>query len=93
MKEVPRNLCQRLSNNSGNKEILDKIKPPYEEALRHSGHEGAEIKFMPKEKIKKVPKESKSKQVLFCNLPWNMALKTNIGKEFLSLIDMFKNTP
>ena len=93
-KEVPRNVGKRLSNNSSNEQVLNKAKPPYEEALKHSGRENIEIKFTPTENTQKRPKNNpKSKKVLFCNLPWNMALKTNIGKEFLLLIDMFKNTP
>ena len=87
-------VSKRLSNNSSNKEILDNAKPPYEEALglRLSGYDNVDITFQPKVDIKKPTKKPKDK-ILFCNLPWNMARKTNIGKEFLSLIDMFKNTP
>ena len=44
-------------------------------------------------KTKNKRKKRNAKKVLFCNLPWNMAVKNNIGKEFLSLIDMFKNSP
>ena len=44
-------------------------------------------------KTKNKRKKRNAKKVLFCNLPWNMGVKNNIGKEFLSLIDMFKNSP
>ena len=90
--EIPRMVSKHLSNNSSNKEILDNPKPPYEEALRLSGYDNVDITFQPKIVFKKPTKKPKDK-ILFCNLPWNMALKANIGKEFLSLIDMFKNTP
>ena len=90
--EIPRNVCKRLSNNSSNEKILNNAKPPYEEALKISGHENVEIKFIPKENTGKHKKKTNQKKVLYCNLPWNMALKTNIGKEFLFLVDIFKNT-
>ena len=90
--EVPRNVGRRLSNNSSTKEVLDKIKPEYEDSLRSSGFHEAKINFQPKQTNIKTQK-NKKKKVLCCNLPWNMALKTNIGKEFLALIDKFKNTP
>ena len=44
-------------------------------------------------KTKNKRKKRNAKKVLFCNLPWNMGVKNNIGKEFLMLVDMFKNTP
>ena len=80
-----------MSNNSSTKEIFDIAKPLYEEALRNQGYTNVELNFIPKEKIHK-PKKSNAKKIIYCNLPWNVAVKSNIGKEFLSLIDTFKNS-
>ena len=88
--ELPRNVEKRLSILSSNRKIFDDAKQPYIDALESSGFKNVELNYQPKQNTKK-PRKSKS--VLFCNLPWNMAVKTNIGKEFLSLIDMFKGTP
>ena len=49
------------------------------------------MNFKPSQNVKKQKKTSRN--VIYCNLPFNMAVKTNIGKEFLSLVDMFKNSP
>ena len=59
--------------------------------MKNSGFKNFEFKFQADLKPKKSKKSSK--KVLYCNLPWNMAVKSNIGKEFLSLVDTFKNTP
>ena len=88
--EVPRNAAKRISTLSSNERIFNIAKVPYIEALKRDGYENVEFKYQPKQKTTK-PKTSKN--VLFCNLPWNMAVKINVGKEFLSLLDMFKGTP
>ena len=62
------------------------------DAFKNSNYHNVKLEFQPKQKIKKT-KKSNNKKVLYCNLPWNMAVKTNVGKEFLCLVDMFKNTP
>ena len=94
-KQVPLNVEKRLSNNSSNEKIFDSAKIPYQESLeKNSNFTNFNLKFQTKQSSQKSNKsKSNSKQVLYCNLPWNMAVKTNVGKEFLSLIDMFKNSP
>ena len=81
-----------MSTNSSNKQIFDIAKPPYKEALKRSGFENFQLKYIPKNDLPKL-KRSKSKKVWFCNLPWNTAVRNNIWRDFLSLIDSFKNTP
>ena len=66
--EIPRNVCKRLSNNSSNEKILNNAKPPYEEALKMSGHENVELKFIPEENTDKHKKKNKPEKDLFCNL-------------------------
>ena len=83
---------KRLSNNSSNKEIFDMAKTPYIEALKRSGYQNFEMNFIPRSEVSK-PKKSNAKKVIFCNLPWNSAVRSNVGKDFLSLVDLFKNTP
>ena len=45
----------------------------------------------PKQKPKK--KKVKKRKNLYFNPPWNIAVKTKVGKEFLALIDKFKGKP
>ena len=92
IKEIPRMVAKRLSNNSSNEHIFDNAKHPYIESLKRSGFENVELNYTPRPNKPKT-KKSNTKNVLYCNLPWNMAVKNNIGREFLSLVDMFKNSP
>ena len=94
LKEVPRNVCKLLSVLSSNKEIFDNAKQPYIDSLtKNSGFENVEMNFIPKDESKRKPKKSNTRKVLYCNLPWNMAVKNKIGKEFLTIVDMFKGSP
>ena len=90
--DVPKNACKRLSTNSSTKEIFDIAAPPYIEALKRDGYQNFDFSYIPKQSTQK-PKKAKSRKILFCNLPWNMAVKNKIGKDFLSLVDLFKNSP
>lgn len=60
--------------------------------MKKSGFTNVELNYQPTQLSSK-PKKSNARKALFCNLPWNMALKRNVGKEFLSLLDMFKGAP
>ena len=90
-KNLPLNICKRLSANSSNAQIFDIAAKPLIVALKRDGYDDFEMKYIPKETKPKV-KKSNSKKVIYCNLPWNMAVRNKIGKEFLSLVDAFKNS-
>ena len=89
---MPSNICKRLSTNSSNEQIFNIAAQPIKEALKRDGYHNFEMTYIPKQNKSK-PKKSNSKKVLYCNLPWNKAVRNNIGKEFLSLVDLFKNSP
>jgi hypothetical protein len=89
--EIPKMISKRLSNNTSSETNFKNAKPLYLHALENSGYKDFEFTFQQKQN----PRKSKRKyrKILYCNLPWNIAVKTNIGKQFSTLVDKFKNTP
>ena len=86
LKEIANSVNARLSNISSNQNLFDKHKPDYEKALRESGHV-ANLKYNTSNQEQSRTKRKRNKKVVWYNPPYNKALKTNIGKEFLNLID------
>ena len=82
IKQIPLSIQTRLSNLSFNENIFKEALPQYEEALLRSGYDH---KFKYEPKRKSLPKNRKRKIIWF-NPPFNMNLKTNIGKIFLDLV-------
>ena len=67
----------------------DTAAPPYQEALRKSGYNhNLEFSHPPLDPSPTKKKgKSRSRKVTWFNPPWNSAVKTNVGKQFLRLID------
>ena len=80
---------ERLSRISANQEVFDAASPPYQEALRKSGYTHT-LKFAPPLDVPTQTtrqKKPRSRRVTWFNPPWNSAVKTNVGKQFLRIID------
>ena len=60
--------------------------PPYQEALKKSGY-NYELKFDPSASTPKTKKKNRKRNILWFNPPWNSEVKTNVGKEFLKIVD------
>ena len=75
---------QRLNDISSSKKVFDAAKKPYEQALKESGHEH-ELHFK-SDKNKRKPVR-KRKNIIWYNPPYNCSVTTNIGQEFLKLLD------
>ena len=88
LNQVPMSVQCRLNTISSSKEIFDKAKPEYEKALRDSGHN---VKLEYSETQKSSKRKRKRRDVIFFNPPFNKEVKTDIGRQFLRLID--KNFP
>ena len=71
----------RLSKLSCNTEEFTKVKPDYQEALKKSGHD-QEIKY----DVTSKKRRRRSRKIIWFNPPYNMNVKTNIGKAFLFLV-------
>ena len=93
LKEIPKSVNKRLSANSSTKKEFDEAKEPYQKALNESGYKYTltyEEPVAPTSRNKK-----KSRQVTWFNPPFNAAVTTDIGKQFLKLVDkhFHKNHP
>ena len=81
-KQLPKMIEKRLSELSCNEQEFIKSKDPYEKALNDSGYKH---KF---EYLTSNPRRrTRSRTITWFNPPFNAAVTTNIGKQFLSLIN------
>ena len=79
---LPKLIEQRISELSCDQEEFNKAKPEYEAALRNSGHTATLTYKQPRRK----QRTRKRKEIWFTP-PYNAAVTTNVGKEFLKLVD------
>ena len=84
LKEIPNSVNARLSNISSNENLFNKHKQHYEKALKDSGHNSTLKYNTPNQEQNR---RKRNRKVVWYNPPYNKALKTNIGKEFIKLID------
>ena len=92
-KQLPISINKRLSSISCNKQAFDSFKGDYEKALADSALR-SKLKYEPQAESASAnqPKNrTRKRNVIWFTPPYNAALKTNLGKEFLKLID--KNFP
>ena len=81
-KQLPKMVNTRLCSISSNKTVFDEAAPIYQAALDKSGYKH-KLSFEP---IRPKNRQRK-KQVTWYNPPFNASVSTNIGKQFLKLID------
>ena len=81
VKQIPKMISKRLSDNSSNLHEFEKAKPAYEKALTKSGFTEGLYYQNGEEKRRK-----RSRKVIYFNPPYNASVKTNVGKYFLSLV-------
>ena len=85
LKELPKMINTRLSGISCDKQTFDTAKPTYQAALKRSGfHHNLEYAKPPNKPNRK---DRKRYDIMWYNPPYNAAAKTNLGKQFLQLID------
>ena len=83
MKQFPKSISKRLSENSSSKEVFDKSKTPYEKSLNNSGFNENLINHQANgnknqnEKIKK-----HQRKIIWFNPPYSKIVKTNIAQKF-----------
>ena len=88
LQNIPAGVNRRLSKISSSKEIFEAAITPYQEALNKSGYQHT-LQFEPPEtnRTKKKNKNRKRNNVCWFNPPFSLNVKTNVGKEFLRLLD------
>ena len=84
LKQIPKSINKRISAISCNEEEFNKGKEEYQESLTKSGHR-AQLKFQKPEG--EARRKRKKKNIIWYNPPFNRELKTNLGKEFLKILD------
>ena len=84
IKQIPIGINSRLSNISSNEQHFDDAKTPYQKALQESGHTHT-LTYKPNtnQPSRKVHK----RKVIWYNPPFNLGIRTSIGKKFLALVD------
>ena len=92
IRNIPKAVNKRLATISSSDEKFNKHKENYQKALTNSGYRHT-LTYSKEtgEGTEKRGKKNRKRKVIYFNPPYNKNLKTNIGKEFLKLID--KNFP
>ena len=86
LKNLPQNVNKRLSSISSNEELFNNDIPIYQEAIKKSGYD-FQLKFDPSASNPKAKSKNRKRNILWFNPPWNSEVETNVGKEFLKLVD------
>ena len=86
IKKIPHSIESRISRNSSSKEIFDKNSKVYSDALRKSGHSISNLNFVENAQETNNRKRKRIRNLIWFTPPYNIQVKTNIGKTFLSLI-------
>ena len=88
IRKIPESVNHRISSISSNEKIFKDAAPQYQEAIKKSGYNYT-FKFDPTASEPSIKKKNKrgKRHVLWYNPPFNLAVSTNVAKEFLKLID------
>ena len=85
LRRIPESVNQRLSDISSDESVFNKATPPYQAALDKSGYQHT-LKFHPRENRRK-KRRLRKRKVTWFNPPFDARVKTNLGKEFLRIIN------
>ena len=85
LKEVPKSKNKRLSKISSTEREFKAAKDECQKALNESGYKH-KLVFEKPEEPKEKNKKSK-RDIIWYNPPYNLAVRTNVGRIFLNLID------
>ena len=83
IRQVPIAVEQRLSLLSSSEEIFNEAKPYYQDALAKSGHK-YELKYKPENNTNR---RTRKRNIIWFNPPFSKTVTSNIGKQFLNLLD------
>ena len=81
-KELPSMIEKRLSELSCDEVEFNKAKPIYQDALTRSGY-STELHYKNEPKNRK----SRRRKIIWFNPPFSQSVRTNVGKEFMKLVD------
>ena len=95
LKNIPLGINRRLCDISSNKDVFLEAIPPYQAELEKCGYKEKLAWLEEDATHQNKRKRSRSKKVIWFNPPYSMNVNTNVGKEFLLLLDKHfpKNNP
>ena len=83
---IPRGVNRRLCEISSNEEVFSEAIPPYQTELDKCGYTH-KLAWMDLEVLQPKKRRNRSKRVIWLNPPYSVNVQTNVGKEFLLLLD------
>ena len=91
LKNIPKGIERRLSDNSANEEVFKEAIPVYKAELERSGFTH-KLEYRPgSDQTNTRKKGNRKRKITWFNPPYSKNVQTNIGKQFLNLLD--KNFP
>ena len=84
IKNIPESINRRLSEILSDAGVFNEAAKPYQEALGKSGYT-FKLQFKPPQTS--LPISNRSRNIIWFNPPYNRNVKSNIGRQFLRLID------
>ena len=91
LKNIPDAINKRLSEISSDRQCFDNSKAVYQEALNKSGY-NYNLSYNESRNEKQQSRKNRPRNILWYNPPFSKNVKTNVGKCFLSLIDVLRST-
>ena len=86
LQNIPKSVNSRLSKLSSDKNVFDSAKGPYQEALNKSGY-NYPLEFDPPATVDENKKKNRSRKITYFNPPFSLNVASNVGRDFLKLID------
>ena len=80
--QIPSMISNRISENSSDKNHVDKAAPDYNIALKNSGF-NENVTYIPS----RSKRQTRKRQIVCFNPPYSANVKTNVGKIFMRLVD------
>ena len=88
IKQLPRAVEKRISDLSSTEEIFEESKGHYQDALRKSGHNYT-LKYTPSStNIGNARNRNRGRKIIWFNPPFSKSVETNVGEQFLRLLDI-----
>ena len=84
IKQLPKSISERPSNNSLSEEIFNALKYEYETALKDSGYEQTKVIFSIKEHRKQ--KRNRNRSIIWFSPPFSRNVTINEAERFLNLL-------
>ena len=82
LRQIPISVENRLSSLSSSEEIFNQSKGYYQDALTRSGY-SHELKYNPPARRRR----QRKRKIIWFNPPFSKTVETNVGKQFLLLVD------